>query len=257
MKRTSKELKRIARDMINNRYSIPMGAFVIASLIPAVIEIPFSLSSGEYPTMAQRIIILLAEYLILLISQVLGTGVAYVHLNMTRNRKFKLIDVFWPFRSGAERFFGASVLLSLLAVSGCLPLVVGIIYFYFAELSVVSVTILILTGIVTVVLCAAIILNYNFITYFLLDYPQMKVTAAFQECRLMMKGNKKRLLYILLSFLGWDILILCSLGIASLWVNPYMTQTMVTFYLDCTGELDRIPVRNYSVESSGSSNPIF
>ncbi len=47
------------------------------------------------------------------------------------------------------------------------------------------------------------------------------------------------------SFAGYGALIVCSLGLASLWAAPYMTQTLVTFYLDCTCELDRIPVRDY------------
>ena len=57
-----------------------------------------------------------------------------------------------------------------------------------------------------------------------------------------MHGNRLRLLYILLSFIGYGLLVLCSFGIASLWVVPYQTETLVIFYLDCTDELNRIPV---------------
>ena len=39
MKRSSKEIKRISRDMLNNRYSVPMGAFVAAGLILSLIHI--------------------------------------------------------------------------------------------------------------------------------------------------------------------------------------------------------------------------
>lgn len=60
-----------------------------------------------------------------------------------------------------------------------------------------------------------------------------------------MHGNRLRLLYILLSFIGYGLLVLCSFGIASLWVVPYQAETLVIFYLDCTDELNRIPVRSY------------
>ena len=40
MSRSSSELKRISRDILNNRYSVPMAAFLTASLIPTLIEIP-------------------------------------------------------------------------------------------------------------------------------------------------------------------------------------------------------------------------
>lgn len=257
MKRTSRELKRISRDILNNRYTVPMGAFITASLIPTVIEIPFSMSTGDYPTTAQYIIVGLAEFLIMLISQVLSTGVSRIHLNMTRGETYRLINLFDPFKSGADRFFGAALLFDLLSLLLCVPLILGAVCFYFSDITAISVTILLLTGVLSLILTIAFTLNYNFVFYFLLDYPQMKVRAAFKECRRLMKGNKKRFLYILFSFVGWSALILCSFGIAALWISPYMTQTLVTFYLDCTGELDRIPVRDYSKESKPFSKTFF
>lgn len=257
MKRTSRELKRIARDLLNNRYTIPMGAFITASLIPTVIEIPFSMSTGDYPSTVQLIIVGLAEFLIMLISQVLSVGVSHVHLNMTRGEAYRLRDIFDPFRSGAEHFFGAAFLFDLLTLLLCLPVILGSVYFYFADISGISITVLALTGLLSVILVIAFTLNYNLAFYFLLDNPQMKAGDAFRECRLLMKGNKKRLLYILFSFVGWSALIVCSFGIAALWISPYMTQTLVVFYLDCTGELDRIPVRDYSKESKPFSNPFL
>ena len=48
----------------------------------------------------------------------------------------------------------------------------------------------------------------------------------------MMRGNKFRYFYMLLSFLGYWLLILLSFGIAMLWVVPYQTMTTVDFYYD-------------------------
>ena len=63
--------------------------------------------------------------------------------------------------------------------------------------------------------------------------------------------------YILFSFLGWGALAICSFGIAALWISPYMTQTLLTFYLDGTGELDQIPVRDYDQEAKRFTGSIF
>lgn len=258
MKRSSRELKRIARDTLNNRYSIPMGAFVTASFIPAVIEIPFSLSLGNYPATPQIVMVLIAEYLILLISQVLNAGVILVHQNMTRNLPYKLTTMFDPFRRGTERYFLAAFLLSLLSIVCCLPLIAGCIFLYFAEtVDATIILVLVLCGILSALLMLLLILNYNFVFFFLLDYPEMKVTASFKESRLLMRKNRGRLFYLLCSFLGWGLLTLLSFGIASLWIMPYMNQTILTFYLDCTGELDRIPVRDYNTAPSSSSNSTF
>lgn len=256
MKRPSKELKRISRDILNNRYNVPMGAFVTASLITAVIEIPFSLSTGNPPSSPQLIIFLLAEYMIALISFVLGAGVIRVHLNMTRNYTYKISDVLCPFREGAERFFGAAFLMSLISIVCGIPAIAGSLYFYYSEITPTTVVILILAVLLSMLLFLYPALTYQFVCYFLLDYPQMKALAAFKECRLMMHKNKGRLFYILLSFIGFSLLIICSLGIASLWACPYMTQTFTIFYLDCTGELDRIPVRDYHSSPTGSQSPL-
>lgn len=257
MKRSSKELKRIARDMLNNRYNVPMGAFVTASFITAVIEIPFSLSLGDYPTTSQVVITLLAEYLILLIGQVLSAGVVLVHLNMTRNQTYKITTLFDPFRRGTERFFLAAFLLSIFSLICYLPVILGMVFYHFNETHSLAIPILICTGILSLILFIAFLLNYNFVYFFLLDYSDMKVTAAFRESRLMMKKNKARLLLLVVSFLGWIIPVLFSFGIATLWVSPYMNQTVVNFYLDCTGELNRIPVRDYSAATGSSQNSIL
>ena len=47
-----------------------------------------------------------------------------------------------------------------------------------------------------------------------------------------MEGNKLRLLYLQLIFLGFYLLAVLSCGIGLLWLMPYMQQTMVSFYLD-------------------------
>ncbi len=257
MRRTSKELKRISRDMLNQRYAAPMGAFVTASLISTVIETPFSMSLGDHPSTAQFVIFCIAEFLILLIRQILQVGVMQMHLNMTRGKSYRVRDMFHPFRLGTEQFFFASFLCGLLTLIFCIPVFLSAFYLYHIGVTPLSVGLLALAGLFSLALVVCFTLNYHLVFLFLLDYPQMKVRDAFHECRRLMRGNRRRLLGILFSFLGWGILILCSLGIASLWASPYMTQTLIIFYLDCTGELDRLPIREYNAQTRRFSNPFF
>lgn len=245
MKRTSKELKRIARDILNDRYRIPMAAFVATTLIATVIESPFSFSMGDNPTNIQLLISLIAELLISVISFVLGCGVAKIHLSMTRGKDFRIRDIFDPFRKNTDRFFIAGFLFLLMIFISMLPVIVGFTYAVITDFSLVSIVITTVTGILSLILSCYFMLTYHFIGYITLDHPELKCRDIFKECRLLMHGNRLRLLYILLSFIGYGLLILCSFGIASLWVVPYQTETLVIFYLDCTGELNRIPVRSY------------
>ena len=65
-----------------------------------------------------------------------------------------------------------------------------------------------------------------------LDDPQKRVTEIIRQSISMMKGNKFRYFYMILSFLGYWALILLSIGIAALWVIPYQNMTVVQFYTD-------------------------
>ena len=257
MKRSSRELKRIARDFLNNRYSIPMGAFVIAGIITAIIETPFSLLLHDYPSVFQIVTSLLAYYLITLIGLVLNIGIISVHLNMSRGSKFGLKQIIEPFLHNTERYFLLSFLFSLSALFSCIPLIGCGFFFYLYDGKTITAPVLIFAGVLTAILLISVILNYGLVFFLLLDQPDAKVTSLFHKSRLIMKKNKGRFLYLLLSLLPWCIPIFCSFGIASLWLCPYMTQIFTVFYLDCTGELNQIPVRNYAAESEQSETPRF
>ena len=58
-----------------------------------------------------------------------------------------------------------------------------------------------------------------------------------RESESMMKGHKWQYVLLMLSFIGWDILGMITLGIAFLWVIPYEIMTRVAFYEKITGKL--------------------
>ena len=239
MQKSNKELKRFAREQLNGRYSIPMGAFVIANLITSVIEIPFSMTLNVQGNPLQTGIYLMARYLIMLIATVLQIGVVSIHLNLTRKLPYRITDIFSPFRKGADRFFLAAFFLSLFDLAANVPLFLAAANVYLNGVTVSSCLLLAAGALFSLLLTVCVSLFFQFTGYFLLDYPQMKVFAAFKESVRLMHGNKGRFFYLLLSFIGWECLVFCSIGLASLWVNPYLTETYVAFYLDATGETDR------------------
>ncbi len=245
MKRKTRELARIARDILNNRYTLPMGAFVAAIFIPAVIEIPFSLYTGTSATTSQLVISGLAEFLILLIEQVLLVGVLMGQFNLTRNQPFSLKTIFTPFKITTDRYFGAAFLFDLMIALALCP---GICcYLGFRRIGAgLPAVLLLLAGICcSTVLAALVLIHYLLVFCFLVDYPQMRVFDAYKECRRAMRGSRLRMLSVLVSLLGWFGLVICSFGIAALWAGPYMLELLTVFYLDITGELDRLPVRSY------------
>lgn len=72
--------------------------------------------------------------------------------------------------------------------------------------------------------------RYAMTPYILAENMDLSVMEAISESKRLMKGNKLRLFFMELSFLGWQILCVLTLGIASLWVGPYMEAAKAAFY---------------------------
>lgn len=50
------------------------------------------------------------------------------------------------------------------------------------------------------------------------------------ESRVMMNGYKGKYFYMILSFIGWSILVSITLGFAGIYVYPFAAATLVAFY---------------------------
>lgn len=73
--------------------------------------------------------------------------------------------------------------------------------------------------------------EYQMIPYLLAEHPDMPKDQAFAMSRQMMKGQKWNAFVLDLSFLGWSILSLFTLGILGLfYVNPYKYSTKAALY---------------------------
>lgn len=74
-------------------------------------------------------------------------------------------------------------------------------------------------------------------TYFVYrDNQEMGCDAAIEESMRLMDGHKMDLFILDLSFLGWLLLSILSLGIGLLWLVPYMQSAHAHFYEDLVRE---------------------
>jgi uncharacterized membrane protein len=85
--------------------------------------------------------------------------------------------------------------------------------------------------------------RYALAPYLLAQNPEMSGIDAVQESKELMRGHKWRLFCLDLSFIGWWLLCILTLGIGLLWLNPYRYAARAAFYLDRTeqGELLNMP----------------
>ncbi len=71
---------------------------------------------------------------------------------------------------------------------------------------------------------------YAMTPYVMNDHPEMDADGCIHESRMMMKGYKWKLFCMDLSFIGWAILCLFTLGIGLLWLQPYIEASHAKFY---------------------------
>ena len=79
-------------------------------------------------------------------------------------------------------------------------------------------------------------LSYAMTPYVLKDNPNMKNNEAIEESMRLMSGHKAELFLLGLSFIGWALLSLLTLGIGFLWLIPYMQTAFAYFYEDLKKE---------------------
>lgn len=81
---------------------------------------------------------------------------------------------------------------------------------------------------------------YVMTPFILVEHPEMKAIDAIHLSQDMMRGHKFDYFYLLLTFIGWGILAVLTLGLGFLWLLPYMMTTMAAFYNDLKKEKGEI-----------------
>lgn len=238
MKRSCSELKAQARESLLGKYSIIIAASIIISLITSFLLLPFEMQIDEDTAVKSldMLIYLIAYLIVTLISIIFMTGLYKMHLKIARNENVYTSDVFTIFKSNPHRYVGMNLLTGILiGIPIYLMLILAFLIFGLYPEDTIPLP---LTGInailwiIGIVLSIRLSLQYMLCTFIMLDNPDMRITDILRQSRHYMKGNLLRYLYLCISFIGYFLLVILSLGLASLWVTPYLYQTQVQFYLD-------------------------
>ena len=78
---------------------------------------------------------------------------------------------------------------------------------------------------------------YKMVPFLLHDYPELTAKEALKLSREMMKGYKWDLFVLDLTFIGWALLCILTLGIGVLWLAPYIYSAEAHFYDDLKAEV--------------------
>lgn len=80
--------------------------------------------------------------------------------------------------------------------------------------------------------------SYAMTWYVLRDEPELKYNGAIERSMAMMQGHKFDLFYLHLTFIGWGLLAILTLGIGFFWLCPYIYAAQAQFYADVKAEYE-------------------
>lgn len=246
MKRSSKELKQLAREALIGNY----GNFAIIVLVYFIIAFGIEMIPAFFAdntSISGLIVREIVSIILSLIVSILAAGIQKTALNIIRKEPVKVSDLFYAFTHHPDKYIVVSFLMVLIALAAQIPTIIlavvsspGIYAFSQAEvigMLIATVSVMLVMLLVTVI----ILLRYTLAMTLLLENPELGAIESMRMSAQLMKDNKGRYFYLMLSFLGMQLLALCTCGIAYFWVVPYTTTTCMQFYLEVTGELDNTP----------------
>lgn len=223
--KTTGELKAIAREQLKGKY----GTAILVTLLYGLISFGLSMITSVFysnPLVSMGMAIIIS-----LITTVLALGMTKLYLNIAKDEEYQVMDLFWGFSNHPDKVIVATLLLLVLLLIPTVIMIVFIVFFAVTKSN--FALILLLAGCIAAgVLIVVLGLAYNLYSVILADNKEVSAIEALRISRELMQGNKLRMFYLSLTFIGWSLLGLISLGIAYLWITPYISVTSMHFYLD-------------------------
>ncbi|WP_124066760.1 DUF975 family protein [Clostridium sp. E02] len=255
MKSSSGELKKRAKRNLKGNYGLCIGVeFIIGGVIFAfymflflgviVLSLIGDHLSLEVPMGSEMLmIILFSIFFTLLLVVVMGIfspGILKIYMNISSGNKAKLNDLFYGFKNKPLKFLGLYALVAVISFLWVIPYLVVLVVCVITDFIPVMIVMLIATYILMAVgtILTSLYLSQSF--FVMLDSPDKKIVSCIKESIEIMKGNKGRLFYISLSFMGMILLGYASFYIGFLWIFPYIRATLVEFYQDLKPELTSV-----------------
>ncbi len=228
------EIKGTSRENLLGKFPLPIALYLLMIFIISLISSPFQRmvqNAAMDMSVTHMLIGLLGEIIVLLIAILFGAGFAQVHLNIGRRKEATLQDFFYPFKNHPDKFMGFGVLMALIGVACSLPgsICLGIVAVTQSNALAIAGIILLVVGVILMIIIA---LGFALTTYILLDDPYgTKVIQAMKQSWKYMKKRKGTLFVLYLSFIGIFLIGILSFGIGLLWVEQYVEQSLIVFYL--------------------------
>lgn len=192
------ELKQNAKDQLKNNWGLAIGIIIVCTLISSIPNLLVEIDSESFA------ISIIIPIITLVITGPLTIGQCKFFINLANRSNPKFSDLWYGFNN-MLRAIGVTLLVGVIVFIGSILFIIpGIILAFM----------------------------YSQVYYIMAENPEMSIMNCLKESARIMKGHKMDLFILELSFLGWGILMVITLGIAGLYVLPYYNATLTNFYLE-------------------------
>ncbi len=161
-------------------------------------------------TMAIGLIPFIGTVVEIILSGPIALGVTFCMIKLFQGESFILEDALEGFKNFVPAVLVYLLILVLTVLWGLLLIIPGFVAAY------------------------SYIMSY----YILLENPGMAPMDVLRQSKSMMKGHRMDLFILHLTFAGWVLLTILTLGIGSLWLTPYITASTTAFYQDLKNDLE-------------------
>lgn len=235
MKKSVIDIKADAREHLLGRYGSIVFATLLVYAATAIITLPFSWMVNTSPNILQYVIYFAANFLIFSVATIFRGGLWRMHLKAQASQDCDLRDCAYALKCRPNRFMNAGLLLAIIKIGIPIPaymigrkLILSIWQSHQIDIHM-SFIFLILV-IVTLIIYVWLSLKFALVLPILANSDELECREAFAQSNRLMKGNKLRLLVMMISFIGMILLGILSFFIAFLWIRPYIHQSVTEFY---------------------------
>ncbi|WP_290782965.1 DUF975 family protein [Exiguobacterium sp. UBA6309] len=207
----SSQLKKAAKESLRGRWGFAVLAFLLFSIIQGVPNL-FG-SDIDEPSSSIDLVVSLVSILLIPV----GVGWTWIAMSIARGEETKVTDLFEPYGMFLKVVGLAIVQFIFIALWTLLLIIPGIIKSF----------------------------SYLLTFYILRDEPSIGILEAITRSRQLMDGHKMEAFLLFLSFIGWALLVIVTLGLAVLWVGPYFSVTLAKFYDRVRGEQAPEPTSDF------------
>lgn len=199
---TRRELKENSKQQLRGKWGVAIGTCFVYGLLSGI--------SGAFSAETSPGFYLTLNIVTLLISGPLAVGINRFMLTLARGKEEpRFVQLFSGFSDVFLKSLGVMILFGLIVFVGIILLVIP--------------------GIIATFM-------YSQAFYILADDPSISVVECLRKSRQMMVGHKFDYFVLQLSFIGWAILCVFTLGIGFLWLMPYMEVALANYYLELKAE---------------------